>query len=188
MARVMPGLDIAALAAAEGPLGAAVEAYEQGDHEEAARLVAPLAAQGEVPAQVFLALMYHNGDGVAKDHARESEWFRAAARQGDAGAEYQYAVNLTGGHGVAADFAEAIKTGGWDVVLLDPPRSGAKAIVGALATCAAKKIVYVSCDPATLARDAHSLAQAGWKIGRCVVVDMFPNTSHIEAVCEFARD
>ncbi len=89
--------------------------------------------------------------------------------------------------GGEADCIEAIKAGGWDVVLLDPPRAGAKAIVDTLAGCAAKKLVYVSCDPATLARDAAVLVKAGWAVSRCTVIDMFPNTSHIETVCEFSR-
>jgi 23S rRNA (uracil1939-C5)-methyltransferase len=89
--------------------------------------------------------------------------------------------------GGEADFLEAIEMGGWGVVLLDPPRAGAKAIAAGLARCGAGKIVYVSCDSATLARDAATLAKAGWAIGRCVVVDMFPNTSHVETVCVFER-
>jgi len=47
--------------------------------------------------------------------------------------------------------------------------------------------VYVSCDAATLARDAAVLCKAGWRIARTVVVDMFPNTWHVETVCRFER-
>jgi tRNA/tmRNA/rRNA uracil-C5-methylase (TrmA/RlmC/RlmD family) len=71
----------------------------------------------------------------------------------------------------------------WDAVLLDPPRTGAKAIAANLAHSSAKRIVYVSCDPATLARDLRVLAAAGWHITRATAVDLFPNTHHVETVC-----
>lgn len=84
-------------------------------------------------------------------------------------------------------FIHAMDRREWDVILLDPPRSGAKRIVARLAETHANAIVYVSCDAATLARDAAVLAKAGWHIVRTVVVDMFPNTWHVETVCRFER-
>ena len=73
-------------------------------------------------------------------------------------------------------------------ILLDPPRSGAKALLPALQKASAQRIVYVSCDPATLARDLKELAQGGWRLRRVAAVDMFPNTPHIETVCSLERD
>lgn len=84
-------------------------------------------------------------------------------------------------------FREAIAAEPWPVILLDPPRTGAKAIAAALATSAAAAIVYVSCDPATLARDVKTLAQAGWTLKRAVAVDMFPHTAHVETACRLER-
>ena len=75
----------------------------------------------------------------------------------------------------------------WDVVLLDPPRTGAKAIAAALARCATDAIVYVSCDPATLARDLKTLMAGGWRVARVAVVDLFPHTWHVETVCRLER-
>ncbi len=75
----------------------------------------------------------------------------------------------------------------WDVVLLDPPRQGAKKVISLLGESRAKRIVYVSCNPATLARDAHELMRKGWRIQRACVVDMFPHTAHIETVVRFER-
>jgi tRNA/tmRNA/rRNA uracil-C5-methylase (TrmA/RlmC/RlmD family) len=83
--------------------------------------------------------------------------------------------------------AEYLNRNEWDVVLLDPPREGAKALTPALARCGARAIVYVSCDPATLARDLKFLTTAGWKVTRTAAVDMFPNTAHIETVCRLER-
>jgi 23S rRNA (uracil1939-C5)-methyltransferase len=71
----------------------------------------------------------------------------------------------------------------WDAIMLDPPRTGAKAIAANLAHSSAKRIVYVSCDPATLARDVRVLAAAGWHVVRATAVDLFPNTHHVETVC-----
>lgn len=85
-------------------------------------------------------------------------------------------------------FARAIGSRTWDAILLDPPREGAKAIMPALAGCRAERIVYVSCDPATLARDAKVLLEAGWGLAALDAVDMFPNTHHVECVAVFARE
>ncbi len=84
-------------------------------------------------------------------------------------------------------FVRAIGSSAWDAILLDPPREGAKAIMPALAGCRARRIVYVSCDPATLARDAKELFEAGWELASLQVVDMFPQTAHVECVAAFER-
>jgi len=82
---------------------------------------------------------------------------------------------------------QRIKDDEWDAILLDPPRAGAKALVPALAACHARSIVYVSCDPATLARDLKGLYAGGWRIKQITAVDMFPNTAHVETVCLLRR-
>jgi 23S rRNA (uracil1939-C5)-methyltransferase len=71
-----------------------------------------------------------------------------------------------------------------DVLLMDPPRSGStEAFLDALVKIAPKRVVYVSCGPDTLARDLKYLVKRGYKVEKCVGVDMFPFTSHCEAVC-----
>lgn len=68
-------------------------------------------------------------------------------------------------------------------VLLDPPRSGlSKAVRQALLQLAPPQIAYISCDPATFARDAHDFSQRGYHLKRLAFFDMFPQTYHIEAV------
>jgi len=71
-------------------------------------------------------------------------------------------------------------------VVLDPPRTGvsAEAMAGLLKT-RAPRLVYVSCDPATLARDARRLLDAGYRLDALRGFDLFPNTSHVEALAEF---
>lgn len=78
---------------------------------------------------------------------------------------------------------EALSQGEFDTVVLDPPRTGAKPLAQALARCSARRIVYVSCDPATLARDVRTLNETGWHVERVEALDMFPYTPHIECVC-----
>ncbi|MBR0134662.1 MAG: 23S rRNA (uracil(1939)-C(5))-methyltransferase RlmD [Clostridia bacterium] len=73
-------------------------------------------------------------------------------------------------------------------LLLDPPRKGAaRAALEAIAGTGTERIVYVSCDPATLARDCRILAGFGYGIGSVQPVDMFPNTSHVETVVLLRR-
>lgn len=70
-----------------------------------------------------------------------------------------------------------------DVVVVDPPRKGCeKALLDSITKIDAKKIVYVSCDPSTLARDLQILEEQGYKTVEIQPVDMFPQTSHIENV------
>ncbi len=75
------------------------------------------------------------------------------------------------------------KAGKPDVVIIDPPRAGlSQKIVRRVLECEAKKIVYVSCNPTTLAPNAAQMVEAGYKLSRVKPVDMFPQTPHIECV------
>lgn len=70
----------------------------------------------------------------------------------------------------------------YDVVLLDPPREGAAECIAPLVQLQVPRLVYVSCDPATLARDAKTMAKQGYILRRAVPLDMFPQTAHVETV------
>jgi len=72
-------------------------------------------------------------------------------------------------------------------VVLDPPRAGAWEQMPALAACTATRIAYVSCNPATFARDAKILIDAGWNLGSITPVGQFRWSTHIELVAEFSR-
>jgi 23S rRNA (uracil1939-C5)-methyltransferase len=94
-----------------------------------------------------------------------------------------HAANLQG------DFtAESWAQEGFDKILIDPPRSGAQEICEYLPAFGAGRIVYVSCNPATLARDAGVLVGKGYRLVRAGVMDMFPHTTHVESIALFERN
>ncbi len=73
-------------------------------------------------------------------------------------------------------------------VIVDPPRTGLSrdAVAGIIAMTPAR-LVYVSCDVATLARDARALIDGGYRLGSMTALDLFPNTAHVETVVAFTR-
>jgi 23S rRNA (uracil1939-C5)-methyltransferase len=78
--------------------------------------------------------------------------------------------------------------GGLDKMLIDPPRDGALELVKSLAADGPRRIVYISCSPPSLARDAAILvSQKGYRLRGAGVVNMFPNTSHVESIALFER-
>lgn len=94
---------------------------------------------------------------------------------------------------IAADLAAERGKSPWGdehfaAALLDPPRSGAQALLSLLPRSGVSRIVYVSCHPATLARDAQTLVQAlGYRLECAGMFDMFPHTTHMEAIALFRR-
>lgn len=77
----------------------------------------------------------------------------------------------------------------YDAILLDPPRSGAEYIVNSIENFNAKRIVYVSCNPATLARDAGVLVNdKGYKLEKTGIMNMFPHTTHVESIALFTKE
>ena len=97
--------------------------------------------------------------------------------------------------GLAAQFEQAdlFRTGiealvRFEKLRIGPPREGAVEIIKALPASWPRRIVYVSCDPATLARDAGVLVHAkGFRLAAAGVVNMFPHTAHVESIALFER-
>ncbi|EPJ5851719.1 23S rRNA (uracil(1939)-C(5))-methyltransferase RlmD [Klebsiella aerogenes] len=77
---------------------------------------------------------------------------------------------------------------GFDKILLDPARAGAPGVMAHIIKLAPRRMVYVSCNPATLARDSEALLQAGYRIQRLAMLDMFPHTGHLESIVLFERE
>jgi 23S rRNA (uracil1939-C5)-methyltransferase len=100
---------------------------------------------------------------------------------------------VTNAHFFAGDTRLALpellaRTGRPDVIIVDPPRAGlSKKVIQRIVEASPKRIVYVSCNPTTLAPNAAELQHAGWRLRRVRPVDMFPQTHHIECVALFER-
>ena len=93
--------------------------------------------------------------------------------------------------GDAADIAAKLESDGLrpDVVTVDPPRKGlAPAVIASVAAMGPEKVVYVSCDPATLGRDVKIFREFGYEAKRAAAVDMFPGTAHVETVVLLSRE
>jgi 23S rRNA (uracil1939-C5)-methyltransferase len=104
----------------------------------------------------------------AEENARRNDIANARFRAGDARKQIRPLLE---------------EAGAPDLVLVDPPRAGlSKKVVRRLIECDAPRIVYVSCNPTTLAPNAAQLAEAGYRLRRVRPVDMFPQTPHIECV------
>jgi len=87
------------------------------------------------------------------------------------------------------DGSEAWLAAQWDRVLLDPARSGAMEVVRHMATLDPQRIVYISCHPGTLARDAAELVQTqGFNLEAAGIIDMFPHTAHVESIAVFDKN
>ncbi|WP_337743892.1 23S rRNA (uracil(1939)-C(5))-methyltransferase RlmD [Dysosmobacter sp.] len=92
--------------------------------------------------------------------------------------------------GDAADIAAKLESDGLrpDVVTVDPPRKGlAPEVIASVAAMGPEKVVYVSCDPATLGRDVKIFREFGYEAKRAAAVDMFPGTAHVETVCLLSK-
>ncbi|MGD8172944.1 23S rRNA (uracil(1939)-C(5))-methyltransferase RlmD [Vibrio sp. TRT 21S02] len=100
--------------------------------------------------------------------------------------------NLTNATFYQANLEQDMSAQSWakekfDKVLLDPARAGADGIVAQLSELGTTKVVYVSCNPATLARDSQSLLAQGFKLTKLGMLDMFPHTSHLESMALFEK-
>lgn len=100
---------------------------------------------------------------------------------------------LGNAHFFQADLSNSLAEAPWaaqgfSAVLLDPPRDGALQAVERLKSMGAKRVLYVSCNPATLARDTAVLVQQGYRLKRAGILDMFPQTAHVEAMALFVAD
>jgi 23S rRNA (uracil1939-C5)-methyltransferase len=118
--------------------------------------------------------------GVEGDAALVARARANAARNGIGNAEFH-----------AANLAAESQTGDWacaryDLVLLDPPRAGAREILPVATSSRPRRIVYVSCHPGSFARDAGILTgELGYRLAAAGIMDMFPQTSHVETIALF---
>jgi 23S rRNA (uracil1939-C5)-methyltransferase len=119
--------------------------------------------------------------GVEGDAALVAKAAANARRNGAANTEFFTADLFDGEFGPWS-------AGPYDLVLLDPPRAGASEIVERMAHWGPRRVVYISCHPGSLARDAGILVQShGFQLIGAGVMDMFPHTTHVESIAVFER-
>ncbi|EKD54453.1 MAG: hypothetical protein ACD_60C00079G0006 [uncultured bacterium] len=120
--------------------------------------------------------------GIEGNHAMVEQAQKNAAHHHIVNAEF-YSANLMEPASIASWLQKK-----YHKILLDPPRSGAKEMIPFIANLHANRIVYVSCNPATLARDAGELVyNHGYQLKTAGLINMFPHTSHIEAIALFEK-
>ena len=108
-----------------------------------------------------------------------------AARMGDAVAAKSRFFCADAGEAAARLAAEGLRP---DVIMLDPPRKGCdETTLSAVAQMSPRRVVYVSCNPSTAARDAAWLGQHGYRAEKVQPVDLFPRTKHVETVCLLSK-
>ena len=132
--------------------------------------------------------------GLALARDAGEVWGVEAVPQAIADARHNAAANgIENANFVAEDVRLGVRpllerAGQPDIVIVDPPRAGlSKKIVRRVIECGARRIVYVSCNPTTLAPNAAQLAAAGYSLRRVIPVDMFPHTPHVECVAVLER-
>jgi len=166
------------------------ESFWQG-HIKAAEVLGEAALEILQPERGERALDLYGGVGLfgklLADHGAQVEIIESsesAVRDGIA--NLKEFPNARYHHGDVAKKIGEIK--GADIVLLDPPRSGAEfEVLRKIAALAPRAICYISCDPASLARDSARLAELGYEIASASAYDLFPQTAHIECVFSFRR-
>ena len=149
-------------------------------------------AAGESPENI---LELYSGAGTltaflseAAKHVTAVEEWPQASKYLKINAELNGLNNITGHSGSAEDVSEILSDEKFDTVVLDPPRTGCDPrVIAAIIKISPQKIVYVSCGPATLARDIKSLMSNGYAIRNIQPFDMFPQTGHVETVVLMSR-
>jgi 23S rRNA (uracil1939-C5)-methyltransferase len=173
-----PDVDVAEPGTA--PLRVPAGGFAQvGRGANAALVAAVLEAVGDEPGEV---VELYAGSGNFTRHLVQRWPGRIHASDGDPAAVARGRANVPG-----ASWSAGVPRVEADTVLLDPPREGADRPHLSAAARARRQIVYVSCDPQTLARDARLLSQSGFRPTSAVALDLMPQTFHVEVVTVFTR-
>ena len=162
------------------PLRVSADGFAQvGRPGNAALVAAVREAVGPSPGAV---IELYAGSGNLTRHLVRAGATSVAASDGDPAAIARGGKNVP-----EATWSLRPPAGEVDTVVLDPPREGADKAHLAVAARARRRVVYVSCDPQTLARDARALRAAGFELTAAVALDLMPQTFHVEVVATFDR-
>ncbi len=166
--------------------------FMQVNREANHRLVDQVLRWGEFNSQDRLLELYCGAGNLTLPVARLSQEVVAVERNhrsiesGEKSGRLNQVENI---RWLCADVSRAIsrmvkKEERFSKIILNPPRSGAKGLEQELVSLGAEKIFYVSCDPATLARDLSALTRKGYRLTRLQPIDLFPHTYHVETLAE----
>jgi 23S rRNA (uracil1939-C5)-methyltransferase len=168
-----------------------VLAFFQGNRFLLGNLAAHVIAQ--VPENGTVIDLYAGG-GLFSLAAAAARHAHATAVEGDRVAAADLAANAASTNGAVTCIHQPVETftrsvrGAPDVIVVDPPRTGlTREALAGIVRLRGKRVVYVSCDVATLARDARRLVDGGYGISRVDAFDLFPNTPHVETVAVFEQ-
>jgi 23S rRNA (uracil1939-C5)-methyltransferase len=170
------------------------EAFVQVNTSQAERLYAVATEWAGARAGVRALDLYSGAGGLALTLAKAGAEVRGVELSETAVAAASRSATETGLSGrcrfAAGDAAEGALhwEGPCDVVTLNPPRAGAEpAVLDTVIGIGPERVVYVSCNPETLARDAGRLIRQGYRLCGLQPVDMFPHTGHVEVVARFEK-
>jgi 23S rRNA (uracil1939-C5)-methyltransferase len=164
------------------PLRVPADGFAQVGRAGNAALVAAVMAAVGAPPGPGAVLELYAGSGNLTRHLVRGGATSVAACDGDPAAVARGARNVP-----EAAWSSRLPAGEADTVVLDPPREGADKAHLAAAARARRRVVYVSCDPQTLGRDARLLRAAGFEVTDAVALDLMPQTFHVETVATFDR-
>jgi len=171
------------------------EVFSQVNREANARLARELLEWAGVGGRDHVLELYSGAGNFTFPIARRAAGVTAVegdARSVENGKANSALHGLTNIHWIRSHVPAAIKQlrerrERFSKIILNPPRSGAKGLEDDLASLGAEKILYVSCNPPTLARDLSALSQRGYRLTRVRPADLFPQTFHVETLAEMAR-
>ncbi len=166
--------------------------FMQVNREANHRLVDLVLRWGEFNQQDRLLELFCGGGNLTLPMARLShevvavEWNRRSIKSGERSGQLNQVENI---QWLCSDVSRAVyrmakRKNRFSKIILNPPRTGAKGLEHDLASLQAQKIFYISCDPATLARDLSALTKNGYRLTRIQPIDLFPHTFHVETLAE----
>ena len=162
-------------------------AIEGADAQDGARLLDAYCGTGTIGICLAHAAREH-GANVQVTGVEQVSGAVAAARDNAKANGLAKACSFVRGDATAHMAELTSKGAGYDVVLMDPPRAGSTPeFLAGVVRLAPERVVYVSCNPVTLARDLPALRAGGYRICRATPVDMFPHTKHVECVVALER-